>query len=43
MLSRYQMHGDRVQSLCFTSNSKHLISLGGQDDGRLVVWDIEKR
>lgn len=43
MLDRYQLHEDRVQSLCFTSSSTHLISLGGQDDGRLVVWDIEKR
>lgn len=33
----------QVKALCFTADSRHLISLGGQDDGKLVVWSIEKR
>lgn len=32
-----------MRALCFSSDGDHLISLGGLDDGRLVVWNIEKR
>lgn len=32
-----------VQALCFTSNEKFLVSLGGRDDGSLVVWNLEKK
>lgn len=40
---RHDMHKVRVEALCFTSNELCLISLGGRDDGMLIVWDIAKK
>lgn len=40
---RYQLHQYMVQSLLFSADGKYLISLGAQDDDRLVIWDIEKK
>lgn len=42
-LFRHEMHRGRVQALCFTSNELCLISLGGCDDGMLIVWDVVKK
>lgn len=42
-ISRYELHQYQVQSLRFSADGKYLISLGAQDDGRLVIWDIEKK
>lgn len=42
-LFRHEMHRGRVQALCFTSNELCLISLGGCDDGMLIVWDVQKK
>lgn len=42
-LFRHEMHKVRVQTLCFTSNELCLISLGGSDDGMVIVWDIIKK
>jgi len=39
---KFSLHKGKVQSLAFTSNEKYLITLGGQDDNTVVVWDIEK-
>lgn len=40
--SRHELHRICVESLVFTANDAFLISLGGQDDGYLVVWDVKK-
>ncbi|XP_031370083.1 cilia- and flagella-associated protein 52 isoform X3 [Apis dorsata] len=37
----YEIHKVRVEDVCFTENGKYLISLGGRDDGRIIIWDIE--
>jgi cilia- and flagella-associated protein 52 len=29
-----------VQSLSFSFNDKYLASMGGQDDNRLVIWEV---
>lgn len=34
---------DQIQSLCFSSDDEHSISLGGLDDGQIVVWNVWKR
>jgi len=39
---KFSLHKGKVQSLVFSSNDKYLITLGGQDDNSIVVWDIEK-
>ncbi|KAA8594982.1 hypothetical protein FQN60_012117 [Etheostoma spectabile] len=37
------LHKAKVEALAFSPNSKYLVSLGGQDDGSIVVWDIETK
>jgi len=36
-----KQHQGKVQSVDFGFDSKFLVSLGGQDDNDLVVWDVE--
>ncbi|KAL6261909.1 hypothetical protein P5V15_006992 [Pogonomyrmex californicus] len=38
----YETHKVSVVDLCFTSNSDFLVSLGGKDDGNLIIWDVRK-
>lgn len=38
----YETHKVGVEDLCFTSNSDFLVSLGGRDDGNVIVWDVRK-
>ncbi|KAM9856612.1 cilia- and flagella-associated protein 52 [Aulostomus maculatus] len=37
------LHKAKVEALAFSPKDKYLVSLGGQDDGRIVVWNIEKK
>jgi len=34
-------HSGKVQSLCFSQSGKYLASLGGPDDNKLMVWNVE--
>lgn len=36
----HEIHKVRVEDVSFSCNSNYLISLGGRDDGNVVVWDI---
>uniref|UniRef100_A0A8C4WUP8 Cilia- and flagella-associated protein 52 n=1 Tax=Eptatretus burgeri TaxID=7764 RepID=A0A8C4WUP8_EPTBU len=38
---RLSLHKVKVQSIAFSPNELYLVSLGGQDDGSVVVWDVE--
>ena len=40
LLHRWSAHKGKVQSLSFSADSSLLVSLGGRDDMKLVVWDI---
>uniref|UniRef100_A0A1A9X516 Cilia- and flagella-associated protein 52 n=1 Tax=Glossina brevipalpis TaxID=37001 RepID=A0A1A9X516_9MUSC len=42
-LARHDLHKVRAQSVCFTSRDKYIISIGGRDDGSVIVFDIETR
>lgn len=35
------LHKVKVEALAFSPNDKYLVSLGGQDDGSIVVWDVK--
>uniref|UniRef100_A0A3Q3KS70 Cilia- and flagella-associated protein 52 n=1 Tax=Monopterus albus TaxID=43700 RepID=A0A3Q3KS70_MONAL len=37
------LHKAKVEALAFSPNNKYLVSLGGQDDGSIVVWNIETK
>ncbi|XP_029916577.1 cilia- and flagella-associated protein 52 [Myripristis murdjan] len=41
--ARLQLHKAKVEALSFSPNEKYLVSLGGQDDGGIVVWNIETK
>ncbi|XP_001607842.2 cilia- and flagella-associated protein 52 [Nasonia vitripennis] len=38
----HEIHKVRVEDLCFSCESNYLISLGGRDDGNVVIWDVNK-
>ncbi|XP_053987938.1 cilia- and flagella-associated protein 52 isoform X2 [Hylaeus volcanicus] len=40
MKANYEVHKARVEDVCFTEDEQYLISLGGRDDGCILVWDI---
>ncbi|XP_033214213.1 cilia- and flagella-associated protein 52 isoform X2 [Belonocnema kinseyi] len=40
MKSSHEIHQVRVEDLCFSCESNYLISLGGRDDGNVVIWDV---
>lgn len=42
MKANYEVHKVRVEDVCFTNDGLYLISLGGRDDGCIVVWDVQK-
>ncbi|XP_068178405.1 cilia- and flagella-associated protein 52 [Antennarius striatus] len=37
------LHKEKVEALAFSPNEKYLVSLGGQHDGRVAVWNIETK
>ena len=39
---RMTLHKVKVEALAFSPNDKYLASLGGQDDGAVVIWNIDK-
>ncbi|KAL2087100.1 hypothetical protein ACEWY4_018159 [Coilia grayii] len=41
MHARLQLHKAKVEALSFSPNDKYLVTLGGQDDGSVVVWNVE--
>lgn len=36
-----QLHKVKVEAMAFSPNDKYLVSLGGQDDRCIVVWDVK--
>lgn len=41
--SRFVLHKVKVEALAFSPNELYLLSLGGQDDGSVVVWNLAKK
>jgi WD40 repeat protein len=42
-IAKLSLHKVKVQDLAFSHNSAYLFSLGGQDDGSIVVWNVATR
>ncbi|CAD0254281.1 unnamed protein product [Spodoptera exigua] len=38
-IGSHELHKVRVESLTFSSDERYMISLGGRDDGCVVLWD----
>ena len=43
LYATFTLHKVKIESLVFSCDSKLLYSLGGQDDGSVVVWDLETK
>ncbi|XP_053552817.1 cilia- and flagella-associated protein 52 [Bombina bombina] len=41
--AKLTLHKVKVEALAFSPNDLYLVSLGGQDDGSIVLWNVEKR
>ncbi|CAF4761657.1 unnamed protein product, partial [Rotaria sp. Silwood1] len=41
--ARLVLHKVKIEDLVFTCSDRFLISLGGQDDGAIIVWNIETK
>jgi WD40 repeat protein len=35
------LHVGKIQALAFSANEKYLATLGGRDDNKLVIWNVE--
>lgn len=38
---KLELHSGKVEAVAFSPSGKYLCSLGGRDDNKLVVWDVE--
>lgn len=41
IIHKLDLHKVKVQSLAFSQDEKYLLSVGGEDDGNIAVWDIQ--
>jgi len=41
--ARLVLHKVKVEALVFSPNDAFLVSLGGQDDGAVVVWNVARK
>ncbi|XP_037545797.1 cilia- and flagella-associated protein 52 [Nematolebias whitei] len=41
--AQLDLHKAKVEAVAFSPNDKYLVSLGGVDDGSIVVWNIETK
>jgi WD40 repeat protein len=41
IVHKLNLHKGKVQDLAFSSDERFLATLGGRDDNKLVIWDVE--
>ncbi|XP_055909541.1 cilia- and flagella-associated protein 52 isoform X1 [Eupeodes corollae] len=42
-IARHDLHKVRCETVCFTAEDKYIVSIGGVDDGCVIVFDVETR
>ncbi|XP_068149093.1 cilia- and flagella-associated protein 52 [Drosophila tropicalis] len=40
-IARHDLHKVQVQAICFTAQDRFVVSIGGTDDGSVIVFDME--
>ncbi|XP_055376236.1 cilia- and flagella-associated protein 52 [Condylostylus longicornis] len=40
-MARHDLHKGKVQGIIFTAEDKYIVSIGGQDDGTVVVYELK--
>ncbi|EDW37776.1 GL15062 [Drosophila persimilis] len=40
-IARHDLHKVKVQAICFTAEDRFVVSIGGVDDGSVIVFDME--
>lgn len=40
-IGRHDLHKVKVQAICFTAEERFVISIGGKDDGSVIVFDMQ--
>ncbi|TDG53131.1 hypothetical protein AWZ03_000674 [Drosophila navojoa] len=40
-IGRHDLHKVKVQAICFTAEERFVISIGGKDDGSVIVFDVQ--
>ncbi|XP_033751750.1 cilia- and flagella-associated protein 52-like [Pecten maximus] len=43
LYARLKLHKVKIEALAFSPNDNYLLSLGGQDDGSVVVWNVNTK
>ena len=41
VLHQLKLYKTKIQAAAFSPSSKYLATLGGDDDNKLVIWDVE--
>ena len=41
MIHKLDLYKTKIQSISFSPTNKYIATLGGEDDNKLVIWNVE--